>query len=507
MVLSTLPDLEAENKVVNSAALYEHYTNRWTVRDEWRARMPLNARHSFCDALAWSMYAKKMKDISFGQLRHLADNVMRDLAASQAELDDYANDIQTCSFLVRVGEGDRYQFAHKSFIEYFVARQLARSLSEGLQIQEDVELSEDTGSEPVSVDDPMQFRHIQLHAAWDKMEIDFVTARKVLNQRLYSINARAVHTLYWDEDLSSASLHAQLKRHVTQLFDLPEASSSSRRLPFETTPEIATFALEWLQMHSVALDDLVKKVSSPDELLVLTNILRQGNAGAYLETNIDEALRLVRESDDLQFCSAVAGALAETSYIRSADELKAMQTHLGSRGFAYLAYVIAEKGAPQLVSALKELDGEDALDAFSSIVAVFAQRESLPAATYQLIMMQKIHTFAECGDNPELALTLVDFVQPQDDDLITIVGSVLASNISEKAKLDAVALLERLSAPGVERKIRSLWFKVDNDRVRRALQKIEERIRSTAAQARDRDMWSSRRDYAAQSRLWRSLAT
>ena len=40
MILSTLPKLEEMGANVNSAILYEEYTNRWTARDEWRVELP-----------------------------------------------------------------------------------------------------------------------------------------------------------------------------------------------------------------------------------------------------------------------------------------------------------------------------------------------------------------------------------------------------------------------------------------------------------------------------------
>lgn len=501
MILTTLPDLQSANKVVNSAALYEHYTDRWTVRDQWRLEMPLESRQSLCDAMAWSFQAGRLKHISFEDLRSLVAESVSALTGDPKEVLKYLNDIQTCSFLVRVGEDDRYEFAHKSFIEYFVARRLAKVLSDGLTL----ELQADPlDSNTEAADDNV------LHEWLDRqvyVPMDFKTVRSTLLSRLDWSHISVGRTPRSGRSVlvSSRSLSAELEQQAARVFELEDAPGEIKKLPFAISPEIATFTLEWLQMHKVRFDSLLKGLRGAAERRVLIDVLRRANAVEFMKTNMQQVAKAIAQSDDLQFCAAAAGALAGTTYVQSADTLRELKRRLGSRGFAYLLYVLAESGESAAVSALAELDNAGELDEFGSIVATFGQRNVLPDGEYELRMVKKVHAFAEASADPELALTLVEFATPSDDDLIRIVGAIVTNDRPEKIKLEATALLDRLSSPDSARLIRRIWTRTKEPAVYKALQKTEERIRSKAAQERDRRTWDGRRAGSTAEKLWRSL--
>jgi hypothetical protein len=124
MILTTLPQLTEGGGRINSAALYEKYTNRWSARDEWRVTLPLEIRTEFCDVLAMTMRTTHIEELSFETLQEILVQSLHDLANSEDQLERFKNDLQTCSFLVRSGASSMFRFAHKSFLEFFVARHI-----------------------------------------------------------------------------------------------------------------------------------------------------------------------------------------------------------------------------------------------------------------------------------------------------------------------------------------------------------------------------------------------
>jgi hypothetical protein len=120
MIVKTMPELQKSRAPVNSAALYELYTTKWTSRDDWRVVTPATARQAFCETLATIMHRAQRPSISSGDLDKAIVLALSRFAKDDQHLDELKSDIQTCSFLVRSTDG--FRLAHKSFVEFFVAR-------------------------------------------------------------------------------------------------------------------------------------------------------------------------------------------------------------------------------------------------------------------------------------------------------------------------------------------------------------------------------------------------
>ncbi|MHB8902095.1 MAG: hypothetical protein ACYC6Y_25335, partial [Thermoguttaceae bacterium] len=118
-VISELANSSAPEPI-NNARLYHQYVNQWLLRDDWRVKLNRKTRRSFTIAFATEMYTQDRLQFTLEELRaairrHFAE-------ASPALLDDYENDIRVCSF-IRL-DGEYFEFAHRSFVEYFVALHL-----------------------------------------------------------------------------------------------------------------------------------------------------------------------------------------------------------------------------------------------------------------------------------------------------------------------------------------------------------------------------------------------
>jgi len=85
----------------------------------------------FMQELAWQMHAEQGLKINFKRLRsQTKDSFYERFELDYRDLDAFYAEVRTCTFLTRDQLGD-YSFAHKSFMEYFIARYLAARLETG----------------------------------------------------------------------------------------------------------------------------------------------------------------------------------------------------------------------------------------------------------------------------------------------------------------------------------------------------------------------------------------
>ena len=125
MIARTLPEI-ARPEDLNLATLYEGYTdNLLRLRVE---SIPAADRLFFVQELAWEMQTKNQLTIPYSEFpqRVTAHFGLKD---TPGKADFFERDIRTQSYLVRDDAGN-YRFAHKSIMEYFVARKLAPLLAE-----------------------------------------------------------------------------------------------------------------------------------------------------------------------------------------------------------------------------------------------------------------------------------------------------------------------------------------------------------------------------------------
>jgi len=126
MIACSLPELEP-GQAPNAARLYEVYTDRWLKRDEDKGRHLITRedKRLFMQALALEMLSRGELSIHYSKLpERLQQHFHLD---KEREVDYFDSDVRTCSFLNRDPDGN-YQFAHRSFGEFFVAQWLAPRL-------------------------------------------------------------------------------------------------------------------------------------------------------------------------------------------------------------------------------------------------------------------------------------------------------------------------------------------------------------------------------------------
>lgn len=126
MIAATLPRLVGHARV-NSSTLYETYTDEWMRKNLVEQRSIMDSREvkSLMQQLAWSMFLRETASVHYSELpRTLLDFLS---SGHSTFVHNYEHDVRTQSFLQRDNAGF-YSFAHKSFMEFFIAQRIFASI-------------------------------------------------------------------------------------------------------------------------------------------------------------------------------------------------------------------------------------------------------------------------------------------------------------------------------------------------------------------------------------------
>ena len=127
MITATLPTVSGQ---VNTARLYQTYTDRWIEEQDYRSRLSPEDKEHFMEELAFEMFRSGQARIRHSEIPDHIKAILRIADYSSVEILD--EEIRTCTFLVRDRQGEGlYYFVHKSYMEFFVGHKLAREIKEG----------------------------------------------------------------------------------------------------------------------------------------------------------------------------------------------------------------------------------------------------------------------------------------------------------------------------------------------------------------------------------------
>ncbi len=120
-------DIIKIRSVVTPAKVYETVTELWIKREEGRA--PENIM-LFMEELAYRMFTRQESQLHFDTLKEAIDLYFDGTTRKKfaLSLDNLDYQIRNCTLLSRNEAEGYYAFGHRSFIEYFVARKLAREI-------------------------------------------------------------------------------------------------------------------------------------------------------------------------------------------------------------------------------------------------------------------------------------------------------------------------------------------------------------------------------------------
>jgi uncharacterized protein YjbI with pentapeptide repeats len=129
MIVKTFPELVARGEVVNRPNLYQCYLEGELERQNlWKRRRLLigkEKRFEIMERLALELYQTDKPALTGSRIAELSRDFLT--SEQQSEMEAHQRDILTCSFLIR--EGNEYRFSHQSFMEYLVAKRLAKEIA------------------------------------------------------------------------------------------------------------------------------------------------------------------------------------------------------------------------------------------------------------------------------------------------------------------------------------------------------------------------------------------
>ena|GEM_PF-4663722 len=144
--------------VVTPSKVYETVTEGWRKREGERA--PENIM-LFMEELAYRMFTKEEDQLHFDTLSGAIDTYFDGKTREKLKLslDNLDYQIRSSSFLSRDEAEGYYAFAHRSFIEYFVARKLAREIPENKA--QEIKITDETALFVSELIDPSVYERIE----------------------------------------------------------------------------------------------------------------------------------------------------------------------------------------------------------------------------------------------------------------------------------------------------------------------------------------------------------
>jgi RNA polymerase sigma factor (sigma-70 family) len=128
MIVKSLDKLTTDD--ISAATLYKVYTDAWIHRDQWRDVLSPEAKLSLVTAIAQSLWNQDVPAIHYSQLEIHLRAELADRVQDPRQFIEIDSEIRTASFLTRDDAGN-YGFAHKSYMEFFVAHHVAQELKAG----------------------------------------------------------------------------------------------------------------------------------------------------------------------------------------------------------------------------------------------------------------------------------------------------------------------------------------------------------------------------------------
>jgi len=167
-------DLDAVQNIagkVTPGKIYRIVTKRWQEREEQRLPPSIELHHKeekipkniilFMEELAYWMFTREKDRLHFNTLKDAInkyfDNKTKEML--RLSLDNLDYQIRNCTFLSRNEAEGYYAFAHRSFIEYFVAKKLAREIPENKA--QEIRITDETALFVSELIDPSVYERIE----------------------------------------------------------------------------------------------------------------------------------------------------------------------------------------------------------------------------------------------------------------------------------------------------------------------------------------------------------
>ncbi len=484
----------------NSAALYEQYTNRWTIRDEWRVQIPLSVRRTFADSLAWAMHCYSLQELSFDAFEDIMNESLGELSGSERELQCFKSDLQVCSFLTRSDRQEAFRFAHKSFLEYFVARKLMTDLLEGIMPQKPERKPRGSADESAGRGISILVNGMDGFFGGSSAGLLAFAAREFSLRNDFFIR-RPIELFKSDKALAN-----HLENHITQVLKRKERAAVSTELGL--SDEIATFAVEYAVNSRVRLRDLVEGISNDESIALFCDLMRLSKSGALVQVEADFTKRYILSGDKLGIRVALCSALARCTEAIDVPFLKDARVALGEDDWSYFLFEVANR--EHYGELVKECWHWPDLRTLDRLICLHGMHGTMPKDSEGFTTEPLVLKLLESREERErlLGFTLCRSLSVSHRTALVAIGQAFSGESSGAVKEEATRLLATLQGNDNWQYARSLWSREKDMRIKELLKQAERTIRAAENRSRERLMWdTAKADRALRDRMWKYLGS
>ncbi len=132
MIVKSLPAIKEKREDIRVTDLYSAYVQSWIERDDWRHELTREGREFLAEEIAWRIWDQETDRVHYTHINELLKDYFKEkkTVVTIRDVEYASSEARTASFLTRDDQGN-YGFAHRSFLEYFLARRMAARLNGG----------------------------------------------------------------------------------------------------------------------------------------------------------------------------------------------------------------------------------------------------------------------------------------------------------------------------------------------------------------------------------------
>ena|ERR1700733_2076438 len=507
MMLTTLPALIDSGQRINSAALYQHYVDRWAARDAWRVHTPQSVRDQFCETLAWLMHTRYVKELKFPLLESLMTGSIAGVARTDESISAFRHDIQICSFLVGPGPTDSFRFAHKSFLEFLVARKLAKQLSRGEVVEKAPSLIRDDPPFLSGLTDSLFSSGTTMSRIVLSLERDLSTHLRLADFHSYRAGHLAIRpTRRASSEAEESAITSVIEDQLHRIFDKRLPSDEGARLGI--SEEIATFAVEYLENQKTSFAQLLATVTDPKMIELLADLLRLSKSVEYIRANLDVARKYVARADSGPLAVGLYSAMARVPGLVTIEFLEEARRHLNTGDWSYLLFDIAKERKHS--SLLTEVSDWPDLGVIERVICAYGRSPDKPgdeSALNSSMLLQVAKSELTKSSDPKdvrVGLALCPFVGLPTSELSQMMLDVISRTNDDGIKQEAASILSSLRGEPIWRAVRFAAAKQSDAKTRALLEASEKKIRDATSKT-GAQMGGSQSNQMMRDRLWRAL--
>ncbi|NTU41812.1 MAG: NACHT domain-containing protein [Nitrospirales bacterium] len=129
MIVKSLPKIREKAGTIQAADLYAAYVHSWIDREDWRHELTREGREFLAEEMAERIWEMETDRVHHSLINDVLKNYLQDKKSivSVSDIELASSEVRTASFLIRDDEGN-YGFAHRSFMEFFLAQRIAKRL-------------------------------------------------------------------------------------------------------------------------------------------------------------------------------------------------------------------------------------------------------------------------------------------------------------------------------------------------------------------------------------------